>query len=63
MPPDRQPDSRTDTVDERGVVITAAGRRKARAELDAADAYWTPERRRAAREAFRARLAAAMNPR
>jgi hypothetical protein len=49
----------TDTVDERGVVITAEGRRRARAQLDELDARWTPEERAKARAAFLARINAA----
>lgn len=60
MGPDPRNLAPGDTVDERGVVITAAGRARARAELDAADAYWTPERRAQARREFRAKLDALM---
>lgn len=53
------PDNRTDTVDERGVTITAEGRRRARQQLDEADAYWTPERREQAHRDFLALIDAA----
>jgi hypothetical protein len=46
-------------VDERGVALTDEGREEARRKLDAADAHWTPGRRRAAAEAFLARVDAA----
>lgn len=52
-------DHRTDTVDERGVLITAEGRRRARAKLDAAANRDPAERERGLQE-FRARLDAAM---
>ena len=50
-----EPDPRTDlppgdVVDERGVVITAAGRRRARAKLDAAAGRDPQERERARRD-------------
>ncbi len=51
-------DHRTDQVDERGVLITAEGRRRTRAKLDEADAHWTPERREQAHAEFLARLTA-----
>lgn len=54
-----QPDTRVDTVDERGVLITAEGRRKMRAKLDELDQRWTPEEREARRREFLARLRAA----
>lgn len=44
-------DNRTDTVDERGVTITAEGRRRARAELAAA-ADRDPQEREQARRDF-----------
>jgi hypothetical protein len=58
MTPDAQP-QRTDSVDERGVTITAEGRRRARAQLDELDARWTPEERAKARAEFLARIDAA----
>jgi hypothetical protein len=39
-----------------GIVVTPEGRARARAKLDAADAYWTPERREQARRDFYARM-------
>ncbi len=48
-------DHRTDTVDERGVLITAEGRRRARAEMDAV-ANRDPAERERARRDFLARL-------
>jgi hypothetical protein len=56
---DQQPDTRGDHVDERGVLITAAGRERARRQLAALDAKWTPERTEQARREFLARLDAA----
>ena len=45
-------------IDERGVVLTAEGRARARQQLAVLDTHWTPERRRAAHEAFLAQLGA-----
>ena len=56
---DQQPDTRGDYLDERGVLITAAGRERARAKLAAADARWTPEEREQRRQALLARIQAA----
>jgi len=54
---DQPASARRDTVvDERGVTLTAAGRERAREQLDELDERWTPERRQAAHEAFLARL-------
>ncbi|GIJ63059.1 hypothetical protein [Virgisporangium aurantiacum] len=39
-------DARGDRPDERGVVLTAAGREQARRQLDEAAARWTDEERR-----------------
>ncbi len=49
------PDHRTDQVDERGVLITAEGRRRARAQMDAV-ANRDPAERERARRDFLARL-------
>lgn len=62
MGPDPQNLAPGDTVDERGVVITAAGRAKMRARMDAAAAR-DPRDRAQALAAFRARLDAAMTGR
>jgi hypothetical protein len=43
-------DHRTDQVDERGVLITAEGRRRARAKLDQADRRDPLEREQARRD-------------
>jgi hypothetical protein len=51
--------TRGDYVDERGVLITAAGRERARAKLAELDARWTPEQREERRRALLARLTAA----
>lgn len=48
-----------DTVDERGVTITAEGRARARRQLDEANARWTPEQREQRRQDLLARLDAA----
>ena len=56
---DQQPDTRGDTVDERGVTITAAGRRKMRARIDEVMNRWTPEQREERRRAALARINAA----
>ncbi|GIJ50788.1 hypothetical protein Val02_76740 [Virgisporangium aliadipatigenens] len=48
-----------DTVDERGVVITAEGRARVRRQLAELDAHWTPEERDRARTEFLARFDAA----
>ncbi len=46
-------DARSDSVDERGVLITAEGRHRARRQLDEANARWTPKERSArARQAL-----------
>ncbi len=52
---DMTSDHRTDQVDERGVLITAEGRRRARAKMDAVANRDPAERERGLRE-FRARL-------
>jgi hypothetical protein len=58
--PDHPTSARRETVvDERGVTLTADGRERARQQLDALDEHWTPERRRAAHEAFLAELPSA----
>lgn len=45
--------ARSDSVDERGVLITAEGRQRARRQLDEANARWTPKERSArARQAL-----------
>jgi hypothetical protein len=49
----------TDTVDERGVVITAEGRARVRRQLAELDAHWTPAERDRVRAEFLARLDAA----
>lgn len=56
---DQQPDTRGDYVDERGVLITAAGRDRVRAKLAELDAKWTPEEREQRRQALLERIAAA----
>lgn len=56
---DQQPDTRGDYLDERGVLVTAAGRKKMRAKLDELANRWTPEEREARRQALLARLNAA----
>lgn len=56
---DQQPDTRSDTVDERGVTITAEGRKKMRARMDEVMNRWTPEQREERRKALLARLDAA----
>jgi len=55
-PDEPQTDHTGDYLDERGVLITAAGRARWRKKLDELDAYWTPERRAEAHAAFLARL-------
>jgi hypothetical protein len=52
-------DTRGDYVDERGVLITGAGRERARAQLAELDARWTPEQREQRRLALLARITAA----
>ncbi len=60
MRPDPEHHTHTgDTVDERGVTLTAEGRERARQQLADLDAQWTPERRAAVHAAFLARIAAA----
>lgn len=56
---DQQPDTRGDYIDERGVLITAAGRARMRAKLDELENRWTPEEREQRRQALLARLNAA----
>ncbi len=56
---DQQPDTRGDTVDERGVTITAAGRARMRAKVDEVMTRWTPEEREQRRQAALARINAA----
>ncbi|GAA2644464.1 hypothetical protein GCM10010399_92950 [Dactylosporangium fulvum] len=56
---DQQRDTRGDYVDERGVLITAAGRARMRAKLDELDARWTPEEREQRRKALLAQINAA----
>ncbi len=55
------PDHRTDQVDERGVLITAEGRRRARAQMDAVANRDPAERERGLQE-FRAKLDALATP-
>ncbi|MEV6924194.1 hypothetical protein AB0M46_06735 [Dactylosporangium sp. NPDC051485] len=52
-------DTRGDYVDERGVLITAAGRERARVQLAELDGKWTPEQREQRRLALLARITAA----
>ena len=47
-----------DYLDERGVLITAAGRERARAQLAELDSKWTPEQREQRRLALLARITA-----
>jgi hypothetical protein len=54
-----EPQTSTDTVDERGITLTAAGRKEARRKLDEADARYTPEQRAERRAKFLARINAA----
>lgn len=54
-----QPDTAGDVVDERGVLITAAGRARMRAKMDEVMNRWTPEEREERRRALLARLDAA----
>jgi hypothetical protein len=56
---DQQPDTRGDYLDERGVLITAEGRRRMRARIDEVMNRWTPEEREQRRLALLARLNAA----
>lgn len=56
---DQQPDTAGDVIDERGVLITAAGRAKMRAKLDELANRWTPEEREARRLALLERITAA----
>ena len=56
---EQQPDTRGDTVDERGVTITAAGRKKMRARMDEIMTRWTPEEREQRRRAALERIQAA----
>lgn len=53
---DQQRDTRGDYLDERGVLITAEGRARARQMLAELDAKSTPERRAAMRAQIRQRL-------
>jgi len=53
---EQQPDTRGDVIDERGVLITAAGRRRMRAKMDEVMNRWTPEQREQRRLALLARL-------
>lgn len=53
---DQQRDTQGDVVDERGVLITAAGRAKMRARMDEVMNRWTPEEREQRRQALLARL-------
>ncbi|MGI5247609.1 hypothetical protein [Dactylosporangium sp. CA-139066] len=53
---DQQPDTRGDYLDERGVLITAAGRARMRAKLDELATRWTPEQREERRRALLARI-------
>ncbi|MFC5004101.1 hypothetical protein ACFPIJ_40540 [Dactylosporangium cerinum] len=56
---EQQSDQRGDYVDERGVLITAAGRKKMRAKMDEVMNRWTPEEREQRRLAALARINAA----
>lgn len=56
---DQQPDTRGDVIDERGVLITAEGRRKMRARMDEVMNRWTPEEREERRRALLERIQAA----
>jgi hypothetical protein len=56
---DQQPDTRGDYVDERGVLITAAGRARMRAKMDAVMNRWTPEQREERRKALLAQIMSA----
>jgi hypothetical protein len=53
------PDTRGDYVDERGVLVTAAGRERVRRQLAELDARWTPEEREQRRQALLDRIRAA----
>jgi hypothetical protein len=55
MAPD-EPQTAADTVDERGITLTAAGRARARRQLDEADARMTPQRRAEIRAKFLAHI-------
>ncbi|MER7280470.1 hypothetical protein ABT369_39135 [Dactylosporangium sp. NPDC000244] len=56
---DQQPDTRGDYVDERGVLITAAGRARMREKLEELANRWTPEQREERRQALLARITTA----
>lgn len=56
---EQQPDARGDYVDERGVLLTAAGRARMRAKLDELANRWTSEEREARCQAVLARILAA----
>jgi hypothetical protein len=56
---DQQRDTQGDVVDERGVLITAAGRKRMRAKMDEVMNRWTPEEREQRRLAALARITAA----
>lgn len=56
---DQQPDTHGDYLDERGVLVTAAGRERVRVKLAELDARWTPEEREQRRRALLERITAA----